>query len=107
MPPGLSGGNSGAAPPPPPGATADEFVDGRIRRVALAPQRVGAVQGGGPEQERACSVGMCATKCGAGTVSPVFTLFHKYICKYTSRGGAMAGSHPGSRRLALSVSRSQ
>ena len=27
----------------------------------------------------------CATKCCAGTVSPIFTLFDKYISKYTSR----------------------
>ena len=32
----------------------------------------------------------CATKCGAGTVSPYFHLFDKYISKYTSRNSANA-----------------
>ena len=42
---------------------------------------------------------MCATKCGASTVSPYFHLFDKYISNYTSRDSDNAQARPRSSVL--------
>src|SRR5688500_11057565 len=50
---------------------------------------------------------ICATKCGASTVSPYFHLFEKYFSNYTSRDSASAHMRPRSSLNCIGISSAQ